>query len=68
MKILEDGPDYTAWVNEDGTEIKISRHRNISRGSLSRVSQVMSRGVWVAHGLSEGEDGMLHERWIKHAA
>lgn len=66
MNIIEKGPGYETRANLDLTEVEIVRDRAIQRGALRETTNIMSRGVWVAHGLEEREGGMLYERWVKH--
>lgn len=67
MKILETGPSFKAWANEDGTEIEIERHATTPRGAMKETMNLMADGVWIAYGLEEREDGSLYERWVKHS-
>ncbi len=67
MKILETGPNFEVWANEDNTELEITRHPAVSRGVMRETMNIMADGAWIAHGLDEREDGTLYERWVKYS-
>ena len=66
MRILESGKNFKVSVSEDGDELEIERHPRVKRRDMKKTTNAMMKGVWVAHGLEEREDGTLYERWIKH--
>ena len=68
MRILETGPNFKVWVNEDNTELEIVRHPDVSRGVMRETMNIMANGAWIAHGLDEREDGTLYERWVKYTS